>query len=92
MAEKYKPTRGDLAFRDVQHDVNPFEMAAALQNVSDVYLSVLLSSNTRDRSAGFRSQLDFELQRRAGVRQRDANFIALGGMAIAALAVIASTI
>ena len=84
MAARYKPSKGDLAFRnltaDGNPDDNPFEVAIALRQVSDEYLSVLMADNQGDRSKAFLRQVDFEVQRRAADQARAANLIALGAI------------
>lgn len=86
----YKPSKGDLAYSNAGDDISPFDEAILLRGVSDEYLAVLVQDNQAEGSGGFRALIEFELQRRAAVRTRDANFIALGGMAVAAISVIAS--
>lgn len=94
MAIRYKPSKGDLAFRDLTEpgnpDDNPFEVAIALRHVSDEYLSVLMADNQGDRSKPFLRQVDFEVQRRTADQSRTANRIALCAMLLAAIAIIAS--
>lgn len=92
MAARYKPSKGDLAFRDLtasgNPDDNPFEVAIALRHVSDEYLSVLMADNQGDRSKPFLRQVDFEVQRRVADQSRMANLIAFSAIVLAAIAII----
>lgn len=89
----YQPTTGDLRYRDAvkaNPNLDPFEEAVLLRDLTHEYLSALLSDNTSDRSAGFRAQLEAELSRRGGALAVRANRIALGSLAVAVLALIVS--
>lgn len=92
---RYKPTKGDLAFRDANEAAagpNPFEEAILLRNVSDAYLSVLISDNAGPTSAGYKALLDAEMTRRGGQVARRANMIALGSLVVAIAAAVISVI
>lgn len=93
---RYIASRDDEAFRDLtadgNPDDNPFEIAIALRDISDEYLSVLMADNQGDSSEPFLRQVEFEVERRAADKSKTANWIARGGMAVAALAIVAGVI
>lgn len=94
-AGKYKPTRGDLAFSAAHAgaaEPNPFEEAILLRNLSDAYLSVLISDNAGPTSAGYKALLDAEMTRRGALVARRANLIALGSLVVAIAAAVISVI
>ena len=92
MAARYKPSKGDIAFRDLtaigNPDDNPFEVAIALRHVSDEYLSVMMADNQGAASKLFLRQVDFEVQRRAADQSRAANIIATVAILVAAAAIV----
>lgn len=90
----YKPTAGDKAFVENIGDVsqNSFQVARLLRGVSDDYLSSLLNTNHDERSAGFRAQIQFELDRRSAVRVRSGLLMQGGAVAISLAALILSVI
>jgi hypothetical protein len=96
MTARYKPSKGDIAFRDLTKEDNqgdnPFEVAIALRSISDEYLSVLMADNQGNSSKPFLRQVEFEVERRAADRSVTANWIALGGMAVAALAIVSGVL
>ena len=91
----YQPSAGDLAYRNAfaaDPDLNPFEEAVLLQDISDAYLSVLVSENIGERSAGYRAMLDAELVRRGSAIAHRANRIAWISLAVAIASVIISVL
>jgi len=89
--DAYKPSRGDLRFRDAKigsiSKSNPFETARLLRGVSHDYLSVLAASNSGDTSRPFRAQIDAELSRRTAQR---ATRIAIGSLTVAIVSLLIS--
>jgi len=90
----YQPSAGDLKYRDAwkSDQLNPFEEAVLLQGVSHAYLSVLVSENSGERSAGFKAMLDAEVIRRGQHLAQRANRIAITALCVAVLAVVISII
>ena len=85
----YKPSVGDLRFRNavLNSKPNPFDEAFLLRKVSDTYLSVLISDNSGERSAGYRALLEAELTRRGLVAAARANVISGMALAVSVLAI-----
>lgn len=91
MAEPYKPTKGDLAYRDaVRGDINPFDEAKLLRKVSHEYLAVLAHDNASARSHGMTSLVAAERQRRDGDVARRATWAAIVSAAFAGMAFVVS--
>ena len=83
---RYIASRDDEAFRDLtadgNPDDNPFEIAIALRDISDEYLSVLMADNQGDSSEPFLRQVEFEVERRAADKSKTANWIASAATAM----------
>lgn len=79
----YKPTKGDIAYRDAtEDDIDPFSEAKLLRKISHEYLAVLAHDNTTPDSAGYRALIDAEITRRGTLIARRANWIALTALCI----------
>lgn len=85
--QRYRPTKGDLAFRD-SGDLDPINLARVLRRVSDDYLSAMIADNQKPGSSGFRSQLEFELARRSAVRTKASLAMQAFAVAISVLALL----
>lgn len=91
----YKPTVGDLAFRDAAlggGDLNPFDKAELLRGVSDTYLVVLASDNAGPTSAGTKVFFDAEITRRGSLVARRANTIATWALAVSGASFLAAVL
>ncbi len=81
----YEPSVGDLRYRNavINHpDLDPFEEAVLLREISDEYLSVLAHDNTGDKCAGFAAMITTEQNRRSRTIAHRANRIALVALAV----------
>jgi len=94
MMAGYSPTVGDLAFRDAhaQGDLNPFEEAELIRDISDTYLAVLLSANTGDSSKGTFAMFQAEMTRRGGLAAKNANRLAGWSLAVSTISGIIAVI
>jgi len=91
MAKEYKPTKGDLRFRDsYKQKLNAFEKARLLRNVSHEYLSALAHDNSGVAGGGFKAMIDAEAMRRGSVVAKRANLISMLALAVAMISVAVS--
>ncbi|WEJ98389.1 MAG: hypothetical protein P0Y59_15730 [Candidatus Sphingomonas phytovorans] len=87
----YKPTAGDIAFRDAAKragGLNPFEKTEMLRNVSDTYLVVLASDNATTSKVLF----DAELARRGSLIARRANTISIMALGVSVASLVAAVV
>lgn len=87
MAGSYKPTSGDLEYRNAVRDeeLPLFDEARLLRGVSHEYLAVLAHDNSAPECAGYKAMLDAEISRRGFAVARRANQIAITSAVIACI-------
>lgn len=73
-------------------DRNPFEESILLQDISQAYLSAMLSSNSGPTSTSIKALLDAEMTRRGGLAARQANRIASWSLGISGVSLVVAII